>query len=57
MAVGQFDAETIVSPNSISCPDAVIPFNLNMAHMGPDMLAHVSEVSEEIAEDGKTVTV
>jgi ribonuclease BN (tRNA processing enzyme) len=28
-----------------------------LTHMGPDMLAHVREVSEEIAEDGKTVTV
>jgi ribonuclease BN (tRNA processing enzyme) len=28
-----------------------------LTHMGPDMLAHIGEVSEEIAEDGKTVVV
>lgn len=28
-----------------------------LTHMGPDMLAHISEVSEEIAEDGKIVAV
>jgi ribonuclease BN (tRNA processing enzyme) len=28
-----------------------------LTHMGPDMLAHISEASEEIAEDGKIVAV
>ena len=28
-----------------------------LTHMGPDMLARVREASEEIAEDGMTVTV
>jgi ribonuclease BN (tRNA processing enzyme) len=28
-----------------------------LTHMGPDMLAHLGEVSEETAADGKTVTV
>jgi hypothetical protein len=28
-----------------------------LTHMGPDMLAHIGDVSEEIAEDGKIVVV
>jgi len=28
-----------------------------LTHMGPDMLAHIGEASEELAEDGKTVVV
>lgn len=28
-----------------------------LTHMGPDMLAHVGEVSEEVAQDGLVVTV
>jgi len=35
--------------------DAIGAKRVILTHMGPDMFAHLDEVTEEIAEDGKIV--
>jgi hypothetical protein len=37
--------------------DAIGAKRVILTHMGPDMFAHLDEVTEEIAEDGKIVEV